>query len=232
MHSRSGAWLNNCGPLLSLVPQIGEAAGCDVVVDGELVAGCFEDTISLLLSDEGRDSSRLRYHVFDVVPSGYWQAGTTMPLTERDAWLARVAARVGSPLLHHVPHVLTTDVEGAGREYVADGYEGCVAKVPDSGYCHGYAGSWVKWKPVQEVDAVVAGVMMDAGKIHMLMVKRCGRMFNLKAGLRARDKKRLLAIHKQGALVGSVVEVGHEGLTRRGALRFPRYRRLRVDRVA
>ena len=82
MFSRNGLVLNNCGPLLDLLPQMG-----DVVLDGELVAGCFEDTCSLLLSGEGRDASRLRFHVFDIVPAADWQEGCTMPLVERDKWI-------------------------------------------------------------------------------------------------------------------------------------------------
>jgi len=232
MHSRSGAMLNNSGDLLSLFHHIEDAAGCSVYLDGELVAGCFEDTCSLVLSDEGRDASELRFHVFDIVPAGDWQEGTTMPLVERDSWLADVVARVDSPLLLHVLHVMTADVEGAAAECVADGYEGCVAKVPDSGYYHGYAGSWMKWKPVQEVDAVIEGAVMDRGRLHMLLVRHNGRLFNLTAGMRAKARRELTRLHQQRRLSGTVVEVGHEGVTRRGALRFPRFRRLRLDRGA
>lgn len=227
MFSRNGLALNNCGPLLALLHQMG-----DVVLDGELVAGTFEDTISLLLSDEGRDASRLRFHVFDIVPTAAWQTGTTMPLVERDQWLADVVARVDSSLLVKVPSVITTDVEAAAAEYVLQGHEGAVVKDPGAGYVHGYTGSWQKIKPVQEVDAEVCGVVMDGEQLHMLLVRYNGRLFNLTAGIRAKARRELTRLHQQRRLSGTVVEVGHEGVTRRGALRFPRFRRLRLDKIA
>lgn len=225
--SRGGVRLNNCSSLTALAHRIEVAAGEEVIIDGELVSGCFEDTVSLLLGETHRDDSTLVFHVFDIVPVSHWDVGFSMPYQTRDRWLNAVCAAVGSDHLKHVGHVLSKDIVEAGRVFVQQGHEGVVAKDPSSRYVHGYAGTWIKWKPAFDADCTIQGVVKDGEALRYLIVKHDGRVFNLRSGLKAADKRAILGLD---SITGSVIEVTHDGYTKRGALRFPRFKRLRPDK--
>jgi hypothetical protein len=53
---------------------------------------------------------------------------------------------------------------------------------------------------------------------------RCG------GGFKDHERESLWKMHKAGKLVGKIVEIEHEGLTRKNAVRFPQFRRLHPEK--
>lgn len=112
-------------------------------------------------------------------------------------------------------------------EFVRQGFEGAVCKVADAPYLPGLSPFWLRRVPFQSADLPVSFVE-DAGDGESIKAVVClhGDVpVRITAGLTA-DMKRSLRED-----CPDVVEVFHRGVTRKGSLRNPIFRRPRPDKV-
>lgn len=142
-YSRQGLVL----PVQALADRVAGAVGAGVVVDGELAASTWNETISLLRR-RGADRSALILHAFDLVMLSEWTAGrSSAPLADRRERLQPLQGVLG---VRVVPGVLVDDageLDDRFRGALAAGWEGLVVKDPSSGYyCGTRCRAWAKLK--------------------------------------------------------------------------------------
>ena len=141
-YSREG----NPLPVQALADRIA-AAGGPGVYDGELAAGTWNETISLL-KRRGADRSALIFHCFDALTPQEWAfSGSLVPWCYRRWRLDVLHAVPGVRVLPGVQVDGPDEVEALFRVAIADRWEGLVIKDPQSGYyCGERTRAWLKLK--------------------------------------------------------------------------------------
>jgi len=156
-----------------------------------------------------------------------------------------------------IPSVLVADQEELDdlfERIVSSGFEGLVAKQPDSKYVNGNTYHWTKWKNVEEGDFVIVGYQSGTKRAKILSCL-IGHMVNgvitplthVGSGFKIDEKTDMLA-RLQAIDTGKVVDgdrlvppsviikVVHNGVIRNpdgsvNSLRHPRFDRVRDDKV-
>jgi bifunctional non-homologous end joining protein LigD len=211
------------------------------VLDGEVVAGTFSETISLVnsLGSRGVDSSTpYHYMVFDVIREGrFWY--TDLKFRDRRLLLER--------LLEHVPSggitLLTPQTPSREFKYFLEhvwreGGEGLIIKNLDGRYQQGKRSkSWIKVKAVQTADGVILGFTDGEGKyLDTVGAIKVGQYKHQKlqqvckiSGMT--DQLRYLLGNDRAGYLGSIVEFAYQNRTD-DSYRHPRFKRFRPDKNA
>nr|WP_321513115.1 hypothetical protein [uncultured Pseudodesulfovibrio sp.] len=168
----------------------------------------------------------LRLNIFDIcLPD--------TPLTSRTEALARAFERMGPGpvrLVRHCPLAgsLSDNIFDLYRDqFVDDGFEGAVFKVADAPYLPGLSPFWLRRVPFQSVDLPVSRVEAVEGReeIKAIVCLHGEVPVRITSGLTTEMKRTLYRD------CPDVVEVFHRGVTRRGSLRNPVFRRPRPDKA-
>lgn len=151
------------------------------------------------------------------------------------------------------------DIVEAAREYKAEGNEGIVIKAWDGLYEFKKSNVWLKWKPdfqedglkeMKEGDFRITGLKpgrgKHAGRAGALYIEGYlqddgnispdpedgGQKITGRVGTGPSDPERIQfqKWHDEGTLVGRVVEVRYQELSKDGSVRFPVFHRLREDK--
>lgn len=253
LYSRNRLSFNDRFP--EVLTALAQLPSDNFTLDGELVAFDGDET-SFSLLQSSPHPAHLTYCVFDILRlDGRYL--TSLPLTERQAFLAAAMSDGHAPLL------LVKPLEGAPEQLLeracASGWEGLVAKRIDSPYRSGRSPDWVKLKCTASQELVIGGwtepnrsrvglgailvgyydrnhQFLYAGKVgtgfsnHMLM--------DLHRDLLARELPASpfvdLAREKGAhwARPELVAEVAFTEWTADGRLRHPRFQGLRPDKAA
>lgn len=219
-----------------------------IVIDGEFFSENWNDTSSIVktLSSDHPKRKQLKFRVFDMLlMAEFDKKSCSESLAVRQAKLRAVCGRLQAS--GHTAVTMfdeerikpTTDViQRIFRRHLKEGHEGTVVKHPESLYAYKRSDSWVKLKPFFSADLKVVNVKEGTGK-HK---GRLGAFFcegkidgkriltRVGGGLVDKDRDKFWKMHKRGKLLGTIVEVVHEGLTANNAVRFPRYFRQRWDK--
>ncbi len=196
-------------------------------LDGELWVGrgAFQDTVGIVRrGDKGEAWRQVKFLVFD----GPSHAGG---FEERVAWLRENFAE-------RCDHVEVVDhVECTGADHVATmlaqvealGGEGLMARKPGSFYVAGRSSTLLKIKTFLEDEAIVVGYVPGAGRhkgrLGSLEARlRSGVRFNVGTGLSDAERE-------APPVIGAVINVRFQELTRDGVPRFPSFVGERVDVV-
>jgi bifunctional non-homologous end joining protein LigD len=165
-------------------PEVAEAlrelragAGCDLVLDGELVAGdehgyegfralqgriSLEDPFRIRLRARSRPCSLVCFDL--LIHAGSVLVGA--PLEERRARLEDILATHGGGRVRLAEQ--STDLEGTIARAYAEGWEGIVAKQRASLYRSGERSpAWRKWKPSLRQEFVVVGWTESERREHL-----------------------------------------------------------------
>lgn len=213
----------------------------DTVVDGELVAdeGGSGGVQSIMASNGVHHptvlSPPLTVTLFDVLRVN-GQDVRALSWQERRAMLE--AAQFKGPLVFTSKPVPAS--EQAHDGYLAQGYEGSVAKKITSKYVSGSrAPSWLKIKPQTTADAVVVGFKPGtgsrAGGVGAFEIEMLDPANAIPNGVRTRvgsglTDQQLAEINADtGAWMGARVELAHHGLGKTGKPRHPVFLRRRDD---
>jgi DNA ligase-1 len=195
-------------------------------MDGELWAGRneFELTSAIVRSENSSDDSwqRMRFMVFDLPRD----AGTfTERLRSLDALLS-----ISHRYLQRVEQFKIAEesaLQDKLHEVVASGGEGLMLHRGDSLYRGERSDDLLKLKPYSDAEARVVGYVAGKGKyvsmVGALEVERAdGTRFRVGSGLSDYEREHPPAI-------GCWITYGYQGLTARGAPRFPRFIRVREE---
>lgn len=198
-------------------------------LDGELWLGRsrFQPLLSLLQTADAAapDWQRLRYMVFD------WPGGPGRFDERITALRSRLPPPGDGPGLVQVAEQLRfetrADLHRHFHAEVAAGAEGLVLHRADAPWEAGRGHSLLKWKPVQDAEAVVIAHLPGRGRftgqVGALRVRDAeGRVFSVGSGL---DD----ATRRAPPPVGSLITYQHRGWTSRGLPRFATYLRERGE---
>ncbi|MEM3040529.1 MAG: RNA ligase family protein [Nitrososphaerota archaeon] len=201
------------------------------VYDGELYAGSFTSTSSIVKSKASRgDSTNVKFFVFDVIEISEWDTAQCSQIYRaRYAQLRSTVKNttyvipLDAKLCMNEKEVL--DVYNAALE---SGYEGIVIKQPNAPYEFKRSRSWLKYKPINTIDCKIVGVAPGFGKYeHMLgslIVKSPdGQICEVGSGFTDEDRKELWA----NPPIGEVCEIKFKERSSRGKFREPVFVRMK-----
>jgi DNA ligase-1 len=215
----------------------------DVVVDGELFAGNWNDSLSITKTQsEHPKKAQLKFHIFDFLTLGEYQSQTCV----RTLGVRRLQLQIfHSKITENVEQVVLSprtmvhsksEIIATAESFVEAGFEGGVLKDPESRYQYNRGESWRKVKFFKSYDLEIVDVEAGRGRLAETLGKifvAGGDVKKTGCGTGYSDEMRntLWTMHQAGQLVGKMVEVkAVPVLTKDGCLLFPVFLRLREDR--
>jgi len=231
--SRNGKDMYNT----ELIAQEIKKSKCrNCVIDGEMYAGDWNTTISVLHTEgEHRAIEKLKFYVFDYLLLSEWESKRTAHLRDRkDRLVGCVKGDTRYVELVQI-QIVGQDYEKALKWYgdIVDwGYEGVVLKNLDSEYPFGRSSGWLKWKPTVTHDVVIVSWEQGTGRhVNRLGAFVCnfnGKLVRVGGGFSDLERDKFWLAKE--SMVGDVLEVKAQEVTKDGALRFPVFVRLRKDK--
>lgn len=210
------------------------------VLDGEVVAGSFSETISLVnsLGSRGMDTStRYRFMVFDILRDGTdWTGGE--PFRVRRLRLERLFGILPAEggIAQLTPQFDSDEFRDVLTSIWAVGGEGIIIKNYEGVYQQGKRSrSWIKVKLVQTADGVITGFTPGEGKydgtIGAIVIGqyRDGKFQRVTKISGMTDEVRYELGGNQTRYVGRVVEFAYQNKTDK-SYRHPRFKRFRDDK--
>jgi DNA ligase-1 len=233
--SRNGNTFNNIGHIAA------ELSNFDgYVLDGELVSTVLGDegwakTVSAARRDEEGDAS-LSYVAFDLLTAKEFDARKcSRPLIQRKALLkAKMPTkRCFTGVVASFDVSAPSDVERLMKEFVKAGFEGAMLKDLDAPYSFRRSSAWLKVKPFSSLDLKVVGLEEGKGRLKgtlgkILVKGPKGTISGVGTGFTDAERDRIWKLGRK--VVGMIAEVKFQNATKDGALRFPSFKRWRVDR--
>lgn len=227
------------GKTWTAVPHINKALETilpkDSEFDGELyVHGKPFQWITSRAKKAHADSIEIEYHVYDMptVNGGDslpWRERRTALLTMRDT-----TRRFPTPIIF-VPTVTSAKqlVDVLHDEFVKDGYEGAIVRLPEGTYEYGHrSGSLLKLKQFNDEEFVIIGAKAGEGVEHDLVIWECKNdtteaSFYTRPKGTHEDRRKLLA--NAASYFGEKLKVKFFGRTDDGLPRFPIAEGIRVE---
>jgi DNA ligase-1 len=140
------------------------------VIDGELLATNWDDTMSIVSSQfEHPNRETVSFHIFDILPfNSFAVGGSSLPQRQRTKILSLFFAQksVWSHLVR-VKQVLISsreDAENITAQFISEGFEGSVLKDLGAPYENSRSKFWIKVKSVSSEDLPIVGVTNGENK--------------------------------------------------------------------
>lgn len=216
-------------------------------LDGEILAksGRFDDTISRARSHRGKNTHiDYIFYIFDFdsisyvsrcAPSG----PSGVPLFERKKRLLKIKEGIR---IRTVPFKIINSAESLFEYHWNNcdlGYEGTMVKPLDSYYHNGRNKDWKKIKPFHTADLRIVGMSEGKGKASGMMGRIIveGEIGDLgitkvrcEVGTGFTDELRKEMWTNQNKYLGMTAEIQYQEVTKDNSLRFPSFKRFRLDR--
>lgn len=240
--SRGGKPFSNLGVIAKQLEALARASGKNnVVFDGEIYskAGTWNATVSVVHADKSeRDQTSVLYMIFDMVEYDQWVAKSTKIFASRYDDMVTLFGEADKGAISNLEPVVHTPVLGYASarkmmaDYMAAGYEGVVLKEASSVYPFKRSKNWLKWKLTLTVDGKITKVVEGRGKYvgtlgALEILTEDGVSSSVGSGFS--DVQRKEFWEKRDSLVGKIIEVEAQEKTKDGSLRFPIFKRFRVD---
>ena len=242
-YSRGGKPFSNLGVIEEQLKLLAKNSGmAGHVFDGELYskAGTWNETISVVHADKAeRDQKSVLFLIFDMVRFSEWQSQKTEDFRSRYVLLDCCfdnTDRGQVPNLQLVEHTPVYTFEHAHQlmcQYMDDGFEGTVLKEANASYPFRRSKFWLKWKTIVTVDCEIVRVAEGNGKYAGMFgafeIKTPGGVL-VHVGSGYSDDQRQEFWKRREELLGKIVEVEGQTMTRDGSIRHPVFVRIREDR--
>jgi DNA ligase 1 len=218
--------------------MIREAGYRDCVLDGELYAGSFPETMQVVRRSVNKPNPKLWaslvFHVFDYLTLDEWEAKRCLR-TYRDRQVNLDLLPTDGPLrvvpmtVVDTPEQLTSEV----AMHLEQGFEGTMVKRWEGRYHFGRHKDWLKLKPTMTEDFPVVGSYEGRGRHRgrlggLIIQLPDGQTNNVGGGFSDQQRTELWSVRDQ--LVGLVVEVAYKWHTPDNKLREPVLVRFREDK--
>lgn len=208
----------------------------DCVLDGELWAGGFKATVSICRSRRKRkNAAKVHFFVFDYIDLDEWNSGRFVT--------PQIARKHALVLATHMMRKVVPvrgwqakseeDLERCYQRALDAGFEGIIVKLPDRPYSRSRTTAWLKMKPLDTAEFRLVGFEEGqngcAGMLGALIVD-CGAVTDpSQVGTGFTMAERMWIWKNRGELLARDVwvEVGFQGRSSKGRLRFPRFRGFR-----
>lgn len=157
------------------------------------------------------------------------------PLHQRKARLAAAYNTMSAAERSQVKLCKAALYEGDARDNIelvagqlwADGLEGLVVKDADSPYVRGPSPHWMKLKQTNTIDTPITGMTIVGGKLKSITVEVTpGVPSKVGVGFSESDRANPMRF-----VTGRMVEIKHQGLTEKGALKSASFLRFRDDKT-
>ncbi len=195
------------------------------VLDGELYChGLSCQTITSLVKRNQPDSLKLGYHIYDIPVSGGLD---NLSSAERMQLVADSPLdSVGHPIYVVPTYPVTTreQIYDLQREFIQQGYEGAMLRLPETPYEWGYRSkSLLKIKTFDDLEATVVGAREGDGKMAGCVIWLCqttdGKDFECSMACPMDERARYWRERDQ--YIGRKLTVKHFGFTDSAVPRFP-----------
>lgn len=191
------------------------------VLDGELCRGEGKNSYR----PDGMQVEPLRYVVFDC-PEICGVDNRPVPWRARRKLVEELVRQTDGP----VDVTAATYDLAAHDRWLAEGFEGSVAKNPDGRYVDKRSRDWLKIKPQATAEAVVVGHVMGKGKSNQHLVGALEVL--MERTLAPTTVGYGCDVAEAMAMKGQVIELAHHGISpKSGKPRHPSFRRVRPDRT-
>jgi DNA ligase-1 len=250
MFSRNGKELNNFPHIVeqisSVIKQKGSSKSMDVVLDGEIMSGSFQDLMKQVHRKDNVEASDAVLNLFDVLPLADFEKGVYDKDQTTRSSMVKFWVETNQALLPNVTNVanelVDLDTEEGQKRFkeinqkaVDGGYEGIMIKDPLAPYECKRSVSWLKLKPFIEVSLTVVateeGTGKNIGKMGALVCEGVddGKAIRVNVGSGFTDTQRDDFWNCRAD--GHVVEVRADAITQNQdgtySLRFPRFKGFR-----
>jgi len=234
--SRTGKPIANIDHILKELKQLNLM---DWTLDGELFAGNWEKTMSLATSHvTKKPNTDLKYIIFDVMHPKY----PDLLLSQRKTCLMSLFFR-DFKYIKMIPYILGDNIQNAKLFFLTAqkvGYEGIMIKDNDAPYVFKRSSFWLKYKSksftdnptLETMDCKIIGMTEGEGKykntLGALVVMQPNKKICKVSGMT--DKQRNLFWRYRDKAKNTIVEVAYQELSDNKIMRFPVFKRIRVDK--
>jgi len=257
--SRSGKPSDYCtGIFDEELVKIEAHCGEPMVIDGEVLASSFQETMNAKGSKGVDAKANLKYYVFDVMTLTNWKAQNAVAAgtqVERSTKLEDLINKLGLKKLikskYKICHNLD-ELRSFYTEVLADGInedgtlnglgEGLIIKNVNGLYEWDRSKFWYKWKPVIDLDLQIVGFELGRGRladtIGCLLLSGTDendRKIEARCGSGLNDKMRDYILNNQAKLLGKTVMIEAQEVclaqnSDTYSARFPIFNRVRDDK--
>lgn len=210
------------------------------VFDGELISNLgFQSLMSA--KKKKIDESHMSYTVFDYIPVDCFERGnSTTPLNKRLYTLeimfkSAIKNGLNKNIVFKTPDTLAypKDIMEYYNKIIAQGYEGIMIKDLNSGYECKRSKSWLKVKPINDMDCKILDVLEGTGKNKgsfgsFLVAQENGKLAQIGIGFSDKQREEIWKNKKQ--YKSRCVEAKYQELTKDGIMRFPVFVKFRIDK--
>ena len=234
-----------------LEPVIEQAKRDKVVLDGELFAKDFSNTMALTRSVSPVNWNIFTYHIFDCLPEDDYRKlcqgslrAINIPFEERKKELMKFLRKLTEKekkQIKYVPYMKLPNVQSINplhdlaERFIARGYEGIMIKLTESYYYGTRRKEWLKVKRKVTVDCEIVGFEEGHRSLKgtlgalTLKCKYRGKTLSGQVGSGFTKEQRDWIWGKQDKLKGFMVEVTALEPTKYNSLRHPTFKRFRLD---
>jgi DNA ligase-1 len=250
MFSRNGKELANFPHIVEQISRVVKTHGTDqnidVILDGEIMSGSFQDLMKQVHRKDNVEASDAVLNLFDVIPladfeKGWWDKDQSARSDMVYYWHKTYKDMLPnvSVVGHELVDLDSTEGQARYKEInalaIAGGYEGIMLKDPAAGYECKRSVAWLKLKPFIEVSLTVVateeGTGKNVGKMGALVCEGVddGKAIRVNVGSGFTDVQRDEFWSCKAD--GHVVEVRADAVTQNQdgtySLRFPRFKGFR-----
>jgi DNA ligase-1 len=222
------------------------------VLDGEVMAGSFQELMTQARRKSEVDTDNIVFHVFDIIPVDEFNEGLwNKPLKDRIKLMEKLKPVFNSMNNFKMLESIEVDLDTAAgidqynrycNDKVNEGYEGVMIKDMDAPYECTRTLKWLKYKPVYEYDLVatevVEGTGRNKGRMGAIMFKgtddASGKYIEVSVGSGWSDEDRDYfyknpdkALDRTGEILADAITQNADGSY---SLRFPRMNKWRDDK--
>ena len=219
----------------------------DCVLDGEVISGSFNDTVSQVrrLRQVATDAG---FHIFDHITKDEWDAGRSRNyLDTRRAHMERAyrdwyadSETLWKKSIHLTHCVYMEDQHRIDDMYdhaLKVGLEGLIIKNGKSLYtCNKRSNHWLKMKAEDTLDLPIIAVLRGGGKyghcMGALVVLHNNVEVHVGTGFDDKDREAIWKLYESNPedIIGRLIEVRYQYETIGGSLRHPSFYRFRDDK--
>lgn len=211
----------------------------EAVLDGELFSNDYRQRLNELMSlvrktknisseDLNKSKEMVRFYIYDGY--NFEDMHDETPYDERKEWIDNKLPKYSSYYRNVKTDIAYSleDVRSIFNEYVEDGHEGVIVRIPDSPYENKRSQYLLKWKPLEDDEAIIVDIQEGegnwAGTGKVMSLKWKDKIFD--ATFKGTMEECTQFLKDKALWIGKQVKFQYNGLTGLGT---PSYARVDIN---